>query len=138
MRRDNGEKGTIEVADPKAMAGAVQALLDKIQTEMLERSRKMYHEHIKYTSKWDEVVPLLNDKNVIRMPHCGEGDCAELVKKETAELCKTEKIDERAPSMGAKALCVPFDQKELPEGTLCTRAHCGKKAINYTQFGRSY
>jgi prolyl-tRNA synthetase len=120
------------------MASEVQALLDKIQSEMLERARKMYLEHIKYTSKWDEVVPLLNEKNVIRMPHCGQGDCAELVKKQTAELCKTEKVDERAPSMGAKALCVPFDQVALPEGALCTRAGCGNPAVNYTQFGRSY
>ncbi len=82
---------------------------------MLERARKKYHDHIKYASSWDEVVPLLNAKNVIRMPHCGSGDCAEAVKKETAEMCKTADMDPRAPSMGAKGeqrvmlLCTAFD-----------------------------
>jgi hypothetical protein len=36
------------------------------------------------------------------------------------------------------ALCVPFEQNDLPENALCTRPSCGKPAINYTQFGRSY
>jgi len=136
VRRDTGEKGTIEVSN---VAVGVQALLNQIQKELLDRARKTYDDHIKYTSKWDEVVSLLNEKNVLRMPHCGSGDCAEAVKKETAELCKTvEDLDPRAPSMGAKALCVPFEQIELPKGQLCIRPVCGQVAINYTQFGRSY
>jgi prolyl-tRNA synthetase len=151
VRRDTGEKGSLQL---DGIAESVQKLLDQIQEEMLVRARKMYHDHIKYTSDWQEVVPLLNAKNVIRMPHCGNGDCAEAVKKETAEICKTENEDPRAPSMGAKgkllyslhcavltpftALCVPFEQKDLPENALCTRPGCGKKAVNYTQFGRSY
>ncbi|KAI9661689.1 MAG: hypothetical protein M1821_008927 [Bathelium mastoideum] len=118
VRRDTGEKGTLPV---EGLAKSVQELLDRIQQEMLERVRKIYHDHIKYTSKWDEVVPLLNAKNVIRMPHCGDGDCAEAVKKETAEISKTEVIDPRAPSMGAKALCIPYEQLELPENRSETR-----------------
>lgn len=100
VRRDNGEKGTIQVSD--SIAKDVQELLDTIQVQMLETARQKYHDHIKYTSKWDEIVPLLNSKNVIRIPHCSDGDCADAVKKETADLCKTENMDPRAPSMGAK------------------------------------
>jgi prolyl-tRNA synthetase len=149
VRRDTGEKGTVEIAN---IADGVDKLLAQIQKEMLERSRKSYEEHIKYTHKWDEVVGLLNAKNVLRLPHCGSGDCAEAIKKETAEMCKTENMDPRAPSMGAKgktastvsclltstALCVPFEQRELPAGTMCIRPSCGRVAVNYTQFGRSY
>lgn len=135
VRRDTGEKGSLQIEN---IAESVQQLLDQIQREMLTRARQKYQDHIKYTSSWDEVVPLLNAKNVIRMPHCGDGDCAEAVKKETAAICKTENEDPRAPSMGAKALCVPFEQKELPEKAVCTRPGCGKVAVNYTQFGRSY
>lgn len=36
----------------------------------------------------------------------------------------------------AKSLCIPFDQPDLPEGTVCVG--CGSKAINWTLFGRSY
>jgi prolyl-tRNA synthetase len=85
-----------------SLADDVQKLLEQIQDEMLTRARKMYHDHIKYTSDWSDVVPLLNAKNVIRMPHCGGGDCADAVKKETADMCKAENMDPRAPSMGAK------------------------------------
>ena len=83
------------------MAQDVQALLDKMQREMLEWARNTYREHIKYTSIWADVGPLLNAKNVIRMPHCGNGDCAEKV-KEMAEMSKTANMDLRAPSMGGK------------------------------------
>lgn len=99
VRRDTGEKTNLQV---EGIAKNVQDLLDKMQGEMLENARKAYHEHIKTTTKWEEVVPLLNAKNVLRLPHCGDGDCAEAVKKETAEICKTENDDPRAPSMGAK------------------------------------
>ena len=100
VRRDTGEKSTIQTSDE--MVNDVQKLLDQIQQEMLTRARQKYQDHIKYTSSWDEVVPLLNAKNVIRIPHCGDGDCAEAIKKETAEMCKTADMDPRAPSMGAK------------------------------------
>ena len=149
VRRDTGDKGTLQI---NGIAESVQELLDRMQREMLERARKTYHDHIKYTSNWNEVVPLLNEKNVIRIPHCGDGDCAEDVKKETAEICKVVNEDPRAPSMGAKgrslysfscdfltpitALCVPFEQIDLPENAICTRPGCGKIAVNYTQFGR--
>lgn len=48
--------------------------------------------------------------------------------------------DERAPSAGAKSLCIPFDQdrwgsKITPE-TKCTG--CGAQAKRWTLFGRSY
>ncbi|KAH8812630.1 prolyl-tRNA synthetase-like protein [Xylogone sp. PMI_703] len=135
VRRDTGEKGTIAVDDVKEK---VASLLEQIQEDMFQKAKKSYHEHIKYNSDWSKTVSLLNEKNVLRMPHCGDGDCAEAVKKETAKLSKVEVVDERAPSMGAKALCVPFDQAELPQGTLCIRPECGKPAINWTQFGRSY
>lgn len=102
VRRDTGEKGTLPV---DGIGKGVQELLDRIQREMLERARAAYHEHIKYTTSWDEVLPLLNAKNVLRIPHCGGGDCADLVKKETAEACKLENTDPRAPSMGMKGKC---------------------------------
>lgn len=52
----------------------------------------------------------------------------------------SEPQDERAPSAGAKSLCIPFDQArwspiELGK-TKCTA--CGKDAKQWTLFGRSY
>lgn len=51
-----------------------------------------------------------------------------------------EPQDERAPSAGAKSLCIPFDQSRWPAiehgKTKCPA--CGKDAKHWTMFGRSY
>lgn len=53
VRRDTGEKGTVQVSH--RMAQDVQALLDKMQREMLERACNTYREHIRYISIWADV-----------------------------------------------------------------------------------
>lgn len=51
-----------------------------------------------------------------------------------------EPTDERAPSAGAKSLCIPFDQSKWdpiePGKTKCVA--CGQDAKRWTIFGRSY
>ena len=48
-------------------------------------------------------------------------------------------VEEGAPAMGAKGLCIPFNQPgEITPDTLCVYPDCGKKATCYTLFGRSY
>ena len=39
-------------------------------------------------------------------------------------------------AMGAKTLCIPLEQPDLPEGTKCFRS--GKPAKNWVLWGRSY
>lgn len=47
-----------------------------------------------------------------------------------------------APSMGAKSLCIPFDQPsggaESIEKLKCIHTKCSEKPKFYTLFGRSY
>lgn len=48
-------------------------------------------------------------------------------------------VEEGAPAMGAKGLCIPFDQPgEITPDTLCVYPDCGKPATCYCLFGRSY
>lgn len=58
----------------------------------------------------------------------------------TSFFASSEPQDERAPSAGAKSLCIPFDQSRWPAiekgKTKCTA--CGKDAKSWTLFGRSY
>ncbi|OCK99481.1 prolyl-tRNA synthetase [Cenococcum geophilum 1.58] len=136
VRRDNGEKGTIKVSE---VATGVFTLLETIQKDMYNRAKEAYLSHRIEVTDWSDMVPRLNEKNVLLIPHCLDGDCADAVKKETADMCKTTaEIDIRAPSMGAKALCIPFEQKELPPGTKCLRPSCARDAQKWVQFGRSY
>lgn len=39
-------------------------------------------------------------------------------------------------AMGAKTLCIPLEQPDLPEGTKCFRT--GRPAKNWALWGRSY
>lgn len=78
-----------------------------------------------------------NKKNLLLAPFCGEMDCEESIKDRTARQgAEDQEVDEKAPSMGAKSLCIPFEQPKLAEGACCVG--CGKPAKFYTLFGRSY
>lgn len=136
-RRDTNEKATMPISD---LAIGVPKLLESMQADMLAKARKEYDDHRIVVTDWKQIVPILNKKNVVVIPHCEDGDCADAVKDETAKQGETDgqPEDEKAPSMGAKALCIPFDQNhgELPE--LCLRPSCGKQATKWIQFGRSY
>lgn len=92
--------------------------------------------------EWSEVVPALDAKNVVLIPHCLAEKCEDKIKAIT-----TGKPDETAgptemkvPSMGMKSLCIPFEQ---PEGielgtTKCLNPECGADAKEWCMFGRSY
>jgi hypothetical protein len=46
-------------------------------------------------------------------------------------------VDEKAPSMGAKTLCIPFKQPAKLEANQSCFA-CSEKAKSFTLWGRSY
>ncbi|CAN6674925.1 hypothetical protein TRVA0_072S00386 [Trichomonascus vanleenenianus] len=133
VRRDNGEKVAIPVAE---LGEKIPALLEQVQADMLARAKKAYDEHIVYTEKLEDFVPLMNKKNVLRAPFCGDGPCEDDIKDRTTASEGDEDYDERAPSMGAKSLCIPLGLDAPKEGTKCVG--CGKPAKYITQFGRSY
>lgn len=52
---------------------------------------------------------------------------------------REDQSDPGAPAMGAKALCIPFEQpRKLSPGAKCFRPECTNPAKFYTLFGRSY
>jgi prolyl-tRNA synthetase len=57
---------------------------------------------------------------------CDEEEVEDAVKKNSAT----------KDAMGAKTLCIPLEQPELPEGTKCFVT--GKPAKNWALWGRSY
>lgn len=80
----------------------------------------------------------MNKKNVILAPWCGVTECEEDIKESSAKRDDGEEFeeDDKAPSMGAKSLCIPFDQPILSDGQKCIK--CERTAVNYCMFGRSY
>jgi len=139
VRRDNSSKETVDI---KTLAEGVQKILDTMQKAMFDKANAEFAENRKVVTDWTDIVPILNKKQVVLIPSCLDGPCVEAVKSETAALAKAKTDqapeDKRAPSMGAKSLCIPFEQptEELP--AQCLRPSCGKPASKWVLFGRSY
>lgn len=138
-RRDQDGKTTIPITE---LGKDVPALLDQIQKNLYDKADKAYKEHRITISKWDELLPALNKKNVCMIPHCLGGPCEDKIKDLTKRTSEGDDLaeDARAPSMGAKSLCIPDDQpQEIKEGeTDCLNPQCNAKAKKWVMFGRSY
>ncbi|RPD65748.1 prolyl-tRNA synthetase [Lentinus tigrinus ALCF2SS1-7] len=134
-RRDTGAKAPIPLAD---IATTVQGLLDTIQGDMFQRAKDVYFSRLREVHRWEDVVPTLDDKCVVVIPWCEEEACEDDIKERSAKA--SEPTDERAPSAGAKSLCIPFDQSRWPkiEPGVTKCVGCGKDAKRWTMFGRSY
>jgi len=141
VRRDvSGEagKGSIPITE---LATAVPELLETIQADLYRRADEQFRSHRIQVTDWKDFVPALNAKNVILMPSCLEEKCEDEIKDMSAGKPAegAAPTDEKAPSMGAKSLCVPFEQpSQITAGTKCTNPNCGNEAKAWCMFGRSY
>jgi prolyl-tRNA synthetase len=138
-RRDTGEKGTIAIS---SLATEVSALLETIQGDMYTKAEASFRAHRLVLTNWDDVVPALDAKNVVLIPHCLSEKCEDQVKDNTkgAPDESDGPAELKAPNMGMKSLCIPFEQ---PEGivtgeTKCLNPGCGALAEKWCMFGRSY
>ncbi|KAH3856985.1 hypothetical protein DPMN_099582 [Dreissena polymorpha] len=133
VRRDTGEKLTIK---NDGIVKQVKDLLDQVQADMFKRAKADLDRYMTVSHGWDELCSGLEEKKLIQAPFCGDIPCEERIKKDSA---RDVVVEEGAPAMGAKGLCIPFQQpRELAPGTKCIHPDCGKPAQYYTLFGRSY
>jgi prolyl-tRNA synthetase len=109
---------------------------------IVQISYKNYSSHRIKIEKWEEVVPALDSKNVVLIPHCLEEKCEDKIKEITKG--KPDETagpaEQKVPSMGMKSLCIPFEQ---PDGlvvgqTKCLNPECSANAKEWCMFGRSY
>ncbi|OWB81039.1 hypothetical protein B5S32_g5383 [[Candida] boidinii] len=135
VRRDNGAKVSISLDE---IDTKLPELLEDIQKSLFEAAKAKFDTHRVIVNEWKDFVPELNKKNLILAPWCGVMECEEDIKDSSAKKDDGEEleVDDKSPSMGAKSLCIPFEQPTLAPGQKCVR--CDKEAINYTMFGRSY
>ena len=129
-------KSTIAIT---ALTEEIPALLETIQTDLYWRADSKLKEHTKKITEWDDFVPALNAKNICLIPHCLTEKCEDEIKDLSArkEVGDETPEDAKAPSMGAKSLCIPFKQ---PEGivtgeTKCTNPNCQNLATKWCLFG---
>jgi len=123
VRRDTGAKVEGSQAD---VAAAVPALLETIQADMLARARGDFEAARETCTTWEEFTAALDRNHMVLAPWCEEVEVEESIKKRSAS----------KDAMGAKSLCIPFDQPPLPQGAVCFAS--GKPAKSWGLFGRSY
>jgi prolyl-tRNA synthetase len=133
-------KGTIQIAD---LGTQVPALLDRIQADLYARADAEFRSHVKLITNWEDFCPSLNAKNLCMIPHCLTEECEDGIKDLSARKAEEETgepQDAKAPSMGAKSLCIPFDQPEgiEPGVTKCTNPECTRFAEKWCLFGREF
>nr|XP_009779389.1 PREDICTED: proline--tRNA ligase-like [Nicotiana sylvestris]XP_016439431.1 PREDICTED: proline--tRNA ligase, cytoplasmic-like [Nicotiana tabacum] len=122
VRRDNGAKTDIPVAN---LVEEVNNVLASIQQNLFDVAKQKRDACVQVVKTWDEFAEAISQKKLILAPWCDEEDVEKDVKART-----------KGEMGAAKTLCSPFDQPELPEGTLCFAS--GKPAKKWTYWGRSY
>jgi len=95
VRRDTHEKVQLNLSN---IAEEVANLLDTIQANMLRQAEENLNAAIVETNDYNEMVEAVNDKKVTLSYHCGNNDCEDEIKANTAiktrvihYYCDTEK-----------------------------------------------
>jgi len=133
VRRDDGSKQSVP---QKNIAPSIKALLSTVHDDMFAKASSELNSHKKLVHTWDDFCGKLDEGNLLLAPFCGVPACEDKIKNDSARDRDTEA---GAPSMGAKSLCIPFEQPQaLPAGAKCVYPACCKQATYYTMFGRSY
>jgi len=81
VRRDTGDKTSFSHANA---AERVKNLLDTIQHSMLEKATQEMKSHIKECFSLSDLAEELDRKNMIIAPFCGDKDCEEKIKTDSA------------------------------------------------------
>ncbi|MBI4100452.1 proline--tRNA ligase [Candidatus Microgenomates bacterium] len=116
VRRDNGEK--IKVGNEDVLQ-TVKKLLEEIQTNLLNRSRKFLEENTLDVENYEDFKKVMSSKRgFIRAFWCEDPKCEEKIKEETK----------------ATTRCLPLDSPE--ENGKCI--YCGKDAVHRWLFGQAY
>eukprot|EP00994_Dinema_validum_P008987 NODE_855_length_1289_cov_71.837903_g629_i0.p2 GENE.NODE_855_length_1289_cov_71.837903_g629_i0~~NODE_855_length_1289_cov_71.837903_g629_i0.p2 ORF type:complete len:174 (+),score=45.27 NODE_855_length_1289_cov_71.837903_g629_i0:561-1082(+) len=136
VRRDIGGKENKIILSLTDVGAQVNELLTTIQKDMLERATAERDSHVIQVTEWKDFTGTLNKRNMILAPICSMKDVEVQIKAKSAQESQAQ-ADERAPSMGAKCLCIPFDQPALAPGQKCL-IYPDKDAEYWGLFGRSY
>ncbi|PFX18452.1 Bifunctional glutamate/proline--tRNA ligase [Stylophora pistillata] len=133
VRRDTGEKRVIKQA---GIEKEIPETLERIHSDMYKRAKDDLDSNLAVAHTWTEFNAMLDKQKIIQAPFCGDGTCEGKIKKDSA---RDQDLEPGAPSMGAKSLCIPFDQPlEITADTKCVYPGCDQTPKCYTLFGRSY
>ncbi|EJD75277.1 prolyl-tRNA synthetase [Loa loa] len=130
--RYSGEKRIIPM---DGLATKCKNMLDEIHCSMYNRILETRESHTKIVLEWNDFRDFLDQKFILLSPFCGRVECEDEIKKESM---REEENDPRVPAMGAKTLCIPFEQPNISLPTGCINKNCSEKPQFFALFGRSY
>ncbi|CAG9789086.1 unnamed protein product [Diatraea saccharalis] len=136
VRRLTGDKLTLKRTQAP---GELAALLEKTHDEMFAKATKDRDERLSIHTKWSDFTEALEKKHILMAPFCGEISCEDNIKKDSARNDDDATSDVKAPAMGAKSLCIPFEPpRQISDADVCIHPACKSKPKFITLFGRSY
>lgn len=116
VRRDNGEKMTVSLAE---LAERLSLLLAQIQKDMFNRAKEHLSAHISSAVTIEEFREQLEKKpGFIKAMWCGRRECEEKIKEQT----------------GATSRNIPFNEEHLADTCIC----CGQPAKHMVYWGKAY
>lgn len=116
VRRDTREK---IFASLDEIEGKVAEVLDKMQSDMLERARKHRDSHTYVARNMEEFEQIINEKpGFVKAMWCMDEACENEIKERT----------------GATSRCMPFEQEHLDDKCVC----CGRPAKVMAYWGKAY
>ena len=116
VRRDTREKITVAFDD---LADTLTALMDTIQSEMLERATAHREAHTTDATNYDDFKDAVANKpGFVRGMWCEDRACEDKIKEETT----------------ATSRCMPFEQEKISDVCVC----CGKPATKLVYWGKAY
>ena len=116
VRRDTREKTTVAI---ESLAEEIKNILDKMQTEMLERARTHREAHTYVATNYDEFKDVVANKpGFVKAMWCGDQACEDKIKEETT----------------ATSRCMPFEQEHLSDVCVC----CGRPGKKMVYWGKAY
>lgn len=62
----------------------MSALLEVIQKDLFTRARDSYQGRLKAITNWEDLVPALDNKNVVVLPWCEREQCEDDIKERSA------------------------------------------------------
>ena len=113
MRRDTLEKQEYALGD----VNAILDLLKVVQSNMLEKSRKMRDSRIKEADSVEGILQAVETKNFVKAPWCGCRECEDKIKEQTQATSR-------------------IISEDSAENKVC--AVCGKKAEKVVVYARAY
>lgn len=142
--RYNGTRRELKLSE-QDIVSQTKALLDEIHIGMFNKAKAERDAQFKTVHSWTEFQEALDNKCMVLAPWCESIACEDEIKEKSAKKVLdpvSGEVDQKAPSMGAKSLCIPFEQPQNTDSSTEKEKKncisCDKAAKRYTLFGRSY